>query len=287
MAAAGALVGFMFERFGLAGILGIDGTTYLISAVCLLLLRSGYYAPRDAHNTRLVSASPTIEAPPEMSEPSLLRTDEVLFAASSVFADIREGLEYLRQQPCVMALGITYACMMAGVISANVLVVALARDLLSAGARGYGYIEAGWAIGAVAGGLAASALARKNRHSVLVLALATLAVGHTLFPYAHVLATAVAMNALFGVCRAVGGILTQSSIMTTVPQRLMGRTQSAFSVIATVLQLVMSFTLGWFAQHVALSIAFLLLGAIYGGAVVAALRARTLSLSPQETPAAS
>jgi MFS family permease len=287
MAAAGALVGFMFERFGLAGILGIDGTTYLISAVCLLLLRSGYYAPRDAHNTRLVSASPTIEAPPEMSEPSLLRTDEVLFAASSVFADIWEGLEYLRQQPCVMALGITYACMMAGVISANVLVVALARDLLSAGARGYGYIEAGWAIGAVAGGLAASALARKNRHGVLVLALATLAVGHTLFPYAHMLATAVAMNALFGVCRAVGGILTQSSIMTTVPQRLMGRTQSAFSVIATVLQLVMSFALGWFAQHVALSIAFLLLGAIYGGAVVAALRARALSMSPQETPATS
>jgi MFS family permease len=280
MAAAGALVGFIFERAGLAGILGIDGTTYVISAVCLLLLRHGYHAPQDAHNTRLVSASPTIEAPPEMSEPSLMRTDEVAFPASGVFADIREGLEYLRQQPCVMALGITYACMMAGVISANVLVVALARDLLSAGARGYGYIEAGWAIGAVAGGLAASALARKNRHTVLVLALATLAVGHILFPYAHMLATAVAMNALFGVCRALGGILTQSSIMTTVPQQLMGRTQSAFSVIATVLQLVMSFTLGWFAQHVTLSIAFLLLGAIYGGAVVAALRARTLSMSP-------
>jgi hypothetical protein len=50
---------------------------------------------------------------------------------------------------------------------------------------------------------------------------------------------------------------------------------------------VMSFTLGWFAQHVTLSIAFLLLGAIYGGAVVAALRARALSMSPQETPASS
>jgi DHA3 family macrolide efflux protein-like MFS transporter len=286
MAAAGALVGFMFERFGLAGILGIDGTTYLISAACLLLLRSGYYTPRDAHNTRLVSASPTIEAPPEMSEPSLMRTDEVAFPASGVFADIREGLEYLQQQPRVLALGITYACMMAGVISANVLVVALAKDLLAAGPRGYGYIEAGWAIGAVAGGLAAGTLARKNPHGVLVLALATLAVGHTLFPYARMLAMAVAMNALFGVCRALGGVLTQSSIMTTVPRRLMGRTQSAFSVIATVLQVIMSFTLGWFAQHVALSAAFLLLGAIYAGGVVAAVRVRTLSMNPQETPTA-
>jgi MFS transporter, DHA3 family, macrolide efflux protein len=289
MAAAGALVGFIYVRAGLAGILGIDGTTYLISAICLLLLRHGYHAPRGAGNLRLVSATPTIEAPPEMSEPSLLYADEDGSPAKRVFADIAEGLNYLRQQPRVLSLGITYACMMAGVISANVLVVALAKDLLFAGARGYGYIEAGWAIGAVVGGLAATTAARRKPHGVLVLALATLAVGHMLFPFARILATAVAMNALFGACRALGGVLTQSSIMTTVPARLMGRTQSAFSVIATVLQLIISFTLGWFAQHVTLSIAFLLLGAVYGGGVVAALRARSLSMRMRETatPAAT
>ena len=286
MTAAGALVGFTYERAGLAGILGIDGTTYLISAICLLLLRSGYWAPRDVHDAHLHSAAPTIEAAPDLSEPSLLRGDDDAFSAAGVFADIAEGLRYLQQQPRVFALGITYACMMAGVISANVLVVALARDLLAAGPRGYGYIEAGWAIGAVAGGLVAARVARKNPHSVLVMALATLAIGHTLFPYARTLATAVAMNALFGVCRALGGVLTQSSIMATVPRRLMGRTQSAFSVIATILQVIMSFALGWFAQHVTLATAFLLLGAIYGGGVVAALRARTLSMSsPRTTPA--
>src|SRR6266853_2302113 len=188
MAAAGALVGFIYERAGLAGILGIDGTTYLISAICLLMLRHGYHAPQDAHNTRLVSAAPTIEAPPEMSEPSLMRTDEELFAASRVFADIAEGLRYLQQQPRVLALGITYACMMAGVISANVLVVALAKDLLAAGPGGYGYIEMGLAFGASVGGLAASAAARNRPYSGLVVALAILAVGHTLFPLARMLA---------------------------------------------------------------------------------------------------
>ncbi|MGD0906605.1 MAG: MFS transporter [Candidatus Acidiferrales bacterium] len=274
MTAAGALVGFIYERTGLAGILGIDGTTYLISAICLLLLRHGYYAPHEAHNTRLLDSSPTIEAPPEMSEPSLMRADD---GSYGVFADIAEGLDYLRHQPRVLALGITYACMMAGVISANILVVALARDLLSAGPRGYGYIEAGWAVGAIVGGLAAGTVAQKRPFMILILALATLAVGHMLFPLARVLIVAVAMNALFGICRALGGVLTQSSIMTTVPRHLMGRTQSAFSVIATVLQIIMSFTLGWFAQNVTLSVAFLLLGGIYGGAVVAAVRARTLS----------
>jgi uncharacterized membrane protein AbrB (regulator of aidB expression) len=64
----------------------------------------------------------------------------------------------------------------------------------------------------------------------------------------------------------------------------MGRTQSAFSVIATILQLVMSFTLGWFAENVTLPIAFVLLGAIYAGGVMTALRARALSVGTQGLP---
>ncbi len=286
MAMAGALVGFIYARSGLGGILGIDGTTYLISAICLLLMRHGYYAPHRVHNIRLLSAAPTIEGSPEMSEPFLAQPEEPVSTAASVIADIAEGLDYLRKQPRVLALGITYACMMAGVISANVLVVALAKDLLSAGARGYGYIEAGWAVGAIVGGLIAGRAARNRPYSTLILALATLAVGHTLFPYARLLAVAVAMNALFGVCRALGGVLTQSSIMSIVPRHLMGRTQSAFSMISTILQVTMSFTLGWFAENVTLSAAFLLLGAIYGGAVVAALRAKSLSSDGFPTEAA-
>jgi MFS family permease len=100
----------------------------------------------------------------------------------------------------------------------------------------------------------------------------------------RILALAVAMNALFGVCRALGGVLTQTSIMAVVPRHLMGRTQSAFSVIGTILQVGMSFALGWFAQHVALSIAFLILGAIYGGGAIAALRVRALSVDADKTP---
>jgi MFS family permease len=287
MAAAGALVGFVYERAGLGGILGIDGTTYLISAICLLLLRHGYYAPREIQKAGLVAASPTIEAPPEMSEPTLMQADAPERGMSGVFADIAEGLVYLRQQPRVMALGFTYACMMAGVISANVLVVALAKDLLFSGATGYGYIEMGWAAGAIVGGLAAGTVARRNPYGVLILALATLALGHTLFPYVRLLSVAIAMNALFGMCRALGGVLTQSSILAAVPRRLMGRTQSAFAVISTVLQVGMSYLLGAFAEHYTLSLAFLLLGAVYGGGAVAALRVRALSSGAENaiTPA--
>src|SRR5438445_89032 len=149
MLAAGGLVGFVYERTGLAGILAIDGATYVLSALCLYLLRRGYFPPQ-------VAPSPAL----------------------------------------------------------------------------FG-------------------------------------------------------SAVFGACRAIGAVLTQSSILASVPNRLMGRTQSAFAFMATVLQVVMSFMLGWLAEHAGLQLAFLLLGAIYGAALVAALRVRTLGAVPATEPTAA
>src|SRR5437016_5176098 len=53
MLAAGGLVGFVYERAGLAGILAIDGATYVLSALCFYLLRRGYLPPQ-------ISAPPTL-----------------------------------------------------------------------------------------------------------------------------------------------------------------------------------------------------------------------------------
>jgi len=240
--------------------------------MCLLAVRHGKFLPHHSFSPALPLPEPSVESLLEATGRETLPGASSMFSRRRFTADITEGLRYLAEQPRVLALGLTYACMMAGVISANVLVVALARDVLSAGPRGYGYIESGWAVGAVAGGLAAAWLARRHPVRVLVGALAILAVGHTLFPFVRWLAVAVAMNALFGACRALGGVLTQSSLMGIVPPRLMGRTQSAFSVIATILQMTMSFLLGWFAEHKSLTDAFVLLGLLYGVSVVAALR---------------
>jgi DHA3 family macrolide efflux protein-like MFS transporter len=264
MLAAGAVVGFIYDRAGLAPILAIDGATYLVSALCFYRLRRGYTTPQRAPGAAAAEA--------ETAEPEVLALD-TSEPWPTVLADITEGLRYLRSQPAVLALGLTNAVMMAGVISANVIVVALANDLLHAGARGYGFLQAGWAFGAVAGGLAALSLPRRRPRGLLIAALIILAVGHALFPLAGVIVVAVAMNALFGACRAVGSVLAQSSILRVVPKHLMGRTQSAFALIATVLQIATSFTLGWLAEHTSLQIAFLLLGLFYGTAVLAALRA--------------
>ena len=278
MMTAGAVVGFVYEHAGLGGILAIDALTYFVAAFCLLHLRRGYLAPH-AHPEDDLPPADEAPTPLAASEQALL-PEIVEPGLSTIFLrDLHEGARYLRSQPRVLALGLTYACMMAGVLSGNVLLVTMAQFLLKSGARGFGFMEAGWAFGAVLGGLLAGTLVRRFPPlAVLIAALTVLAVGHTLFPYARLLGVVVAMQALFGACRALGGVLTQTSIMTIVPRRLMGRTQSTFSVVATLLQVLMSFSLGFLAERISVTLAFLTLGLLYGAAVLAAIYARGLAL---------
>jgi hypothetical protein len=154
--------------------------------------------------------------------------------------------------------------------------VALANDILRAGARGLGFLEAGWATGAIVGGLIASQLRQSLRMPLYVAACAGLALGHMATPFVAFLLGAVLMQIAFGFCRALGGVIAQSSLMSIVPRHFMGRTQSAMAILTTVVQLFMSFALGWVAQGAGLVVAYALLAVLYTGATVSAIRARQL-----------
>ncbi|MCU1241471.1 MAG: hypothetical protein JWO71_2197 [Candidatus Acidoferrum typicum] len=275
MLIAGAFVGFIYDSAGIAGILAIDGATYFVSAFCLYQVRRGYVSPR-AGQPHAREYSDATEATAEALETG--ENPEVAEAGLSLamYADLKEGFAYLRQQPVVRALGVTHSLLMAGVVSANVVLVALANDVLHAGARGLGFLEAGWATGAITGGLIASQLSQKLRLTLYVAAIVGLAIGHMAVPFVSFLIGAVTIQALFGLCRAVAGVIAQSSLMSIVPRHFMGRTQSAMAVLTTVLQLLMSFSLGWIAQRISIVAGFALLALMYGGASFFAMRARQL-----------
>jgi hypothetical protein len=97
-----------------------------------------------------------------------------------------------------------------------------------------------------------------------------------LVPFVSFLVGAVAMQAVFGICRAFAGVVAQSSLMSIVPRHFMGRTQSAMAVLTTILQLLMSFSLGWIAQRISIVAGFALLALMYAGASFFAMRARQL-----------
>ena len=71
----------------------------------------------------------------------------------------------------------------------------------------------------------------------------------------------------------------ESLDLTTVPKQLMGRTQSAITVFATTLQMLMSFLLGWLAERTGLIVAFVVLAAVYAVALGTAWRARGLTFT--------
>jgi MFS transporter, DHA3 family, macrolide efflux protein len=276
MLLAGSFVGFIYDRAGLAAILAIDGATYFVSAFCLYQLRRGYVSPRE-HLRYPREYSESTEATAEALESG--ENPEIAEAGLSlaVYADLKEGFAYLRQQPLVRALGITHATMMAGVVSANVVLVALANDVLHAGARGLGFLEAGWAIGAITGGLIASQLPGHLRMILYVTAVAVLSGGHMATPFVAFLVGAVMLQFVFGFCRALGGVVAQSSLMSIVPRHFMGRTQSAMAILGTVVQLLMSFGLGVVAERAGIVAGYALLALLYGGATMFAMRARQLA----------
>ena len=275
MLLAGAFVGFIYDRAGIEGILAIDGLTYFVSAFCLYRIRSGYVSPRD-HLKYPREYSEATEATAEALETG--ENPEVAEAGLSlaVYSDLKEGFAYLKEQPLVRSLGITHSMMMAGVVSANVVLVALVNDILHAGAKGLGFLEAGWAIGAITGGLIVSQLRISSRMPLYVASCALLAVGHMATPFVAFLLGAVMLQIIFGLCRAVGGVTAQSGLMAIVPKHFMGRTQSAMAVLTTCFQLAMSFALGVVAQGAGIITGYALLALLYTAATISAARARQL-----------
>src|SRR6202521_5243655 len=196
MLIAGAFVGFLYNTAGIAGILAIDGATYFVSAYCLYRVRRGYVSPREHQKYREYSEATeaTAEALSTGENPEVAEAGISL----AMYADLREVFQYLKQQPLVRALGITHSILMAGVVSANVVLVALTSDVLHAGARGLGYLESGWAAGAIIGGLIATQLREELRLALYVAAFAGLALGHMAAPFIAFLLAASILQGLFG-----------------------------------------------------------------------------------------
>src|SRR6202011_3016677 len=86
-----------------------------------------------------------------------------------------------------------------------------------------------------------------------------LAFGHLATPFVAFIWGATLLQAVFGFCRALGGVVAQSSLMSIVPRHFMGRTQSALAILTTIVQLIMSFALGWLALHAGIFSAYALL----------------------------
>jgi MFS family permease len=242
---AGAIVGFVYNHIGLGGVLLIDFTTYVVSFLCYLLVRKGrHVVPRPEELRADIAAAETAE--------------------KHFWHELWEGIEFLRERPPVVLLGLSWALFLGAMLTGVVVTPSLSDRIFHAGAVGYGWLNAGWGIGAFLSALyAPKVISRLSSRGAIALSMGLLAGCMTLSPHTRILAIAVALYGIMGSARGISGVAMNTSLMEQVPKHFMGRVQNAFYFVGTFLQIALSLTVGWMAQKVSLAGGFALIGSMY------------------------
>jgi len=248
---AGSIVGFVYNRIGLGGVLLIDFSTYVVSFLCYFAVRKGrHVVPR----------------------PAELRTDLIAAetALQKFLREMREGLQFVRGNRKITFIGISWALFL-GAMMTGVVVTAPLSERLHSGAVGYGWLNAGWGTGAFLSALYAPALmgwfgARRS----IAIAMAALAICMIAAPHSPVLALAVFFFAVMGSGRGLSSVAMNTTLMQEVPQHFMGRVQNTFYFAGTALQIVMAILVGAVAET-NLVMGFLIIGVVYIFAFISAI----------------
>jgi MFS family permease len=247
---AGAMVGFVYNKIGLGGILLLDCATYAASIACVYHVRKGRVTVSHL-------APPTAAAP--------------VTAVARYFHELGEGFGYVRRHRRVLLLGVAWALFIAAMMTQGVTSAPLSERILHRGAVGYGWINAGWASGAFTSMFYASQFIRRNgAHRSVTMTMCVIAVALVLLPEIPWIAFAVSVYFVMGSGRGVGGIAISSEMMEMVPKYFMGRVQNTFFFLASALQICTALLAGELAHRDGLKFGFWIVAAMYLGAALAA-----------------
>jgi MFS family permease len=241
---AGAIVGFVYNHIGLGGVLLIDFSTYLFSFLCYFGVRKGrHVVPRPAElHSDLVAAETALER----------------FAR-----EMREGIQFLRGNRPLVLIGISWALFLGAMMTGVVVTPPLSDKIFHKGAVGYGWLNAGWGVGAfVSAFYAPWCMAKFGARRSIGISMGLLAICMTCAPLAPVFALAVLAYAVMGSGRGLSGVAMNTSIMEQVPQHFMGRVQNTFYFAGTALQIALAFVVGAVAQA-SLVAGFSVIGLVY------------------------
>ena len=247
---AGSIVGFVYEHIGLGGVLLIDFSTYVVSFLCYFAVRKGRHV---------------------IPRPAEIRSD-IIAAESQVGRfrrEMREGIQFLRQHRSVVFLGMSWALFLGAMTTGIVVTAPLSDHVFHAGATGYGWLNAGWGVGAFLSALyAPRVIAEVGSRRSIALSMGLLAISAMLAPYSIVLAVAVAIYGVMGSARGVSGVAMNTSLMEQVPDHFMGRVQNIFYFFGTGLQVALGLIVGAAAHNISLAMGFAIIGLVYALAFV-------------------
>jgi MFS family permease len=249
---AGAIVGFVYNKIGLGGVLLADFSTYVVSFLCYFAVRKGrHVVPRPAElHADIVAAETAVE---------------------KFFRELREGWQFLRQHREIVMLGLSWALFLSAMMTGIVVTAPLADQIFHKGAVGYGWLNGGWGVGAFASAFYAPVLIKKfGARRSMAISLGVLAVLMTAAPLAPFFIGAVLIYAVMGSGRGITGVAMNTTLMEQIPQHFMGRVQNTFYAAGTTLQILQSYLVGAVAQW-NLVAGFSVIGLVYAIGFISAM----------------
>jgi len=240
---AGSIVGFVYNKIGLGGVLLIDVSTYVVSFLCYFAVRRGrHVVPRPAELRTDIAAAET--------------------AVEKFFREMREGIQFLRGHREIVMLGVSWALFLSAMMTGVVVTPPLSEHF-HAGAVGYGWLNGGWGVGAFVSAFYAPVFIKRfgARRSIAI-SLGLLTVLMISAPMMPLLALSVAVYALMGSGRGITGVAINTSLMEQIPPHFMGRVQNTFYMAGTFLQVTQSYLVGAVAQR-NLAAGFSVIGLVY------------------------
>src|SRR5205807_7158773 len=162
--------------------------------------------------------------------PEELRSDIV--AAETQFErfwrEMRDGLHFLRDHRPVVLLGISWAFFLGAMITGVVVTPSLSDRVFHAGAKGYGWLNAGWGSGAFVSVLYAPKLiGMLGGRRAIAFSMALLAACVAFAPVSGVFVLAIATYFVMGSARGVGGVAMNTKLMEMGPKPPLGRVPNA------------------------------------------------------------
>ena len=240
---AGSIVGFVYNKIGLGGVLLIDVSTYLVSFVCYFAVRKGrHVVPRPAEwHADIVAAES---------------------AVAKFFRELREGIAFLADRREIVMLGVSWALFLSAMMTGVVVTPPLSEHF-HAGAVGYGWLNGGWGTGAFVSAFYAPLFIRMfGAKRSIAISLGLLTIMMISAPMMPRLAWAVMVYALMGSARGITGVSLNTSLMEQIPQHFMGRVQNTFYFAGTLFQVLQAYLVGAVAQH-NLAAGFSVIGLVY------------------------
>lgn len=200
------LGGFLFSVAAAAPFL-LDAGSFAAAAALVLAMR-GKFRPRRS----------------EDSSEDVIRT--------TIWAEIRDGLRWLWNQPLLRALALMLGVMNAMFAAYDAIFVLFALEVLGLGPIGYSVLLTTGAVGGLVGSLSADRISAALGHGgallgsvlVMILALAGTAVIHNAF----VVGT---LFAFVGVSVIVWNVITVSLRQAIIPEGLLGRVNSSYRLL--------------------------------------------------------